>query len=116
MNAIALTNTDIKRAAFMVAKTNGNINPIVLGIKMAIVADLKRRFATGEVVTFEYLKKSTGRIRRATEPLTKYMATVRTGTLTATHSVVSLMKLWSVYCSQKWTVFKLIYDHNEYGP
>ena len=66
MNAIALTNTDIKRAAFMVAKTNGNINPIVLGIKMAIVADLKRRFATGEVVTFEYLKKSTGRIRRAT--------------------------------------------------
>ena len=66
MNAIALTNTDIKRAAFMVAKTNGNINPILLGIKMAMVAELKKRFAKGEVVTFEYFKKSSGRIRRAT--------------------------------------------------
>lgn len=66
MNTIAFTNIDIKRAAFMVAKTNGNINPILLGFKMAMVAELKKRFAKGEVVTFEFIKKSTGRIRRAT--------------------------------------------------
>ena len=64
-NIIAANDTDITRAAFMVAKTNGSINPIMLGAKLAMVAELKKRFAKGEVVEFEYLKKSTGTIRHA---------------------------------------------------
>lgn len=64
-NIIATNNTDITRAAFMVAKTNGNINPILLGAKVAMISELKRRFAKGEVVEFEYIKKSTGEIRHA---------------------------------------------------
>lgn len=65
-NIIAANDTDITRAAFMVAKTNGSINPIMLGAKLAMIAELKKRFAKGEVVEFEYYKKGTGTIRHAT--------------------------------------------------
>lgn len=65
-NIIATNNSDIERAAFMVAKTNGNINPILLGAKVAMVAEMKKRLAKGEVVEFEYIKKSTGELRHAT--------------------------------------------------
>ena len=65
-NAIAANNVDLERAAFMVAKTHGTINPILLGAKLAMIAELKRRFAKGEVVEFDYIKKSTGELRHAT--------------------------------------------------
>lgn len=64
-NIIAANNTDIVRISFMVAKTNGNINPILLGAKAAMIAELKKRFEKGEVVEFEYIKKSTGELRHA---------------------------------------------------
>ena len=64
-NIITANNTDLVRASFMVSKTNGNINPIILGAKLAMINELKKRFAKGEVVEFEYLKKSTGTIRHA---------------------------------------------------
>lgn len=63
-NIIAAKNTDITRAAWMVAKTNGAINPILLGAKLAMINELKKRFAKGEVVEFEFYKKSTGELRR----------------------------------------------------
>ncbi len=65
-NIISANTTDLIRASFMVAKTNGTINPIVLGAKLAMIAELKKRFAKGEVVEFDYIKKSTGEIRHAT--------------------------------------------------
>ena len=65
-NIISANTTDIIRATFMVAKTNGTINPLVLGAKLAMIAELKKRFAKGEVVEFDYIKKSTGEIRHAT--------------------------------------------------
>lgn len=64
-NVISVNNQDMTTAAFMLAKTNGNINPIVLGAKMAMVAELKKRFANGEIVEFDFIKKSTGEIRHA---------------------------------------------------
>jgi len=64
-NILAITNTDMERAAFMVAKTNGTINPILLGAKVAMIAELKKRLARGEVVEFDYLKKSTNTVRHA---------------------------------------------------
>lgn len=65
-NIIAVNNADIMRIGFMVSKTNGNINPILLGAKAAMIAELKKRFAKGEIVEFEYIKKSTGELRHAT--------------------------------------------------
>ena len=65
-NVIAANNVDLERAAFMVAKTRGQIDPILLGAKLAMISELKRRFAKGEVVEFEYIKKSTGELRRET--------------------------------------------------
>ena len=65
-NIIAASSTDIIRASYMVSKTNGTINPIVLGAKLAMIDELKRRFAKGEVVEFNYIKKSTGELRHAT--------------------------------------------------
>ncbi len=56
-NIIAMNNTDITRAAFMVAKSNGTINPILLGAKVAMISELKRRLAKGEIVEFDYIKK-----------------------------------------------------------
>ena len=63
-NIIATTNKDMQRAAFMVSKSNAEINPIFLGAKLAMLQELERRMSNGETVTFEYLKKSTGVIRR----------------------------------------------------
>ena len=70
-NIIATTNKDVERAAFMVAKTNGNINPILLGAKVAMIAELKKRLEKGEVVEFEYIKKSTQELRHAVGILPK---------------------------------------------
>lgn len=70
-NIIATNNTDIERAAFMVAKSNGKINPILLGAKVAMIAELKKRFEKGEVVEFDYWKKSTNELRHATGVLPK---------------------------------------------
>lgn len=64
-NIIATNNTDIERASFMIVKSHSEINPILLGAKVAMLSELTRRFNNGEIVTFEYLKKSTGEIRRA---------------------------------------------------
>ena len=64
-NIIAITNTDMNRANYMMAKTDGTINPLLMGAKLAMISELKKRFAKGEVVEFDYLKKSTGEIRHA---------------------------------------------------
>ena len=65
-NIISANTADLLRATFMVAKTNGSINPIVMGAKLAMISDLKKRLAKGEVVEFDYVKKSTGELRHAT--------------------------------------------------
>ena len=57
-NIIASTNKNIEIAAFMVAKSNGAIDPIILGAKLAMIAELKKRFEKGEIVEFDYVKKS----------------------------------------------------------
>ena len=62
-NILAITNTDMERAAFMVAKTNGTINPILLGAKVAMISELKKRLSKGEIVEFDFIKKSTGELR-----------------------------------------------------
>ena len=62
-NIIAANNIDIERAAFMVAKTNGTINPILLGAKVAMLSELKQRLLKGEIVEFDFIKKSTGELR-----------------------------------------------------
>ena len=70
-NIVSVNNTDMTRAAFMVAKTNDNINPILLGLKVAMLAELKKRLNKGEVVEFEYIKKSTNELRHAVGILPK---------------------------------------------
>ena len=62
-NIIAVNNTDMERASFMVAKTNGNINPILLGAKLAMIAELKKRLSKGEIVEIDFIKKGTGELR-----------------------------------------------------
>ena len=62
-NILAVTSTDMERAAFMVAKTNGTINPILLGAKVAMISELKKRLSKGEIVEFDFIKKSTGELR-----------------------------------------------------
>ena len=62
-NIIAINNTDMERASFMVAKTKGSINPILLGAKLAMISELKRRLSKGEVVEIDFIKKSTGELR-----------------------------------------------------
>ena len=64
-NIISTNSTDLIRASFMVAKTNGSINPILLGAKVAMLSELKKRLEKGEVVEFEYIKKSTHELRHA---------------------------------------------------
>ena len=63
-NIIIANNIDIKRAAFMVAKAPA-LNPVLLGAKLAMLNELKKRLKKGEVVEFEYIKKSTGELRHA---------------------------------------------------
>ena len=62
-NIIAATSTDMERAAFIINKTNGTINPIMLGAKVAMISELKKRLAKGEIVEFDFIKKSTGELR-----------------------------------------------------
>lgn len=62
-NVLAINNVDMERAAFMLAKTNGNINPILLGAKLAMISELKKRLAKGEIVEIDFIKKSTGELR-----------------------------------------------------
>lgn len=64
-NILSITNTDMERANFMMVKTNGTINPLLLGAKIAMISELKKRLAKGEIVEFDYLKKSTNTIRHA---------------------------------------------------
>lgn len=70
-NIIATNNKSLEIAAFMVAKTNGDINPILLGAKVAMLSELKKRLEKGEVVEFEYIKKSTHELRHAVGILPK---------------------------------------------
>ena len=65
-NIISANKNDLVRASFMIAKSNGNISPVLLGAKLAMVNELKKRFKKGEVVEFDYLKKSSGELRHAT--------------------------------------------------
>ena len=62
-NIIAINNTDAERASFMIAKTNGNINPILLGAKLAMISELKKRLSKGEIVEIDFIKKGTGELR-----------------------------------------------------
>ena len=56
-NIIATNNKSLEVAAFMVAKSNGNINPVILGAKIAMIENLRTRLAKGEIVEFDYAKK-----------------------------------------------------------
>ena len=56
-NIIAANCKSLEVAAFMVAKSNGNINPILLGAKIAMIENLRTRLAKGEIVQFDYVKK-----------------------------------------------------------
>ena len=56
-NIIAYNCKSLEVAAFMVAKSNGNINPILLGAKIAMIENLRTRLAKGEIVQFDYVKK-----------------------------------------------------------
>ena len=62
-NIIAVNYADMERASHMIAKTNGNINPILLGAKLAMISELKRRLSKGEIVEFDFVKKGTGELR-----------------------------------------------------
>ena len=62
-NIIMANNTDMERASFMVAKTNGNINPLMMGAKLAMISELKKRLGKGEIVEIDFIKKSTGELR-----------------------------------------------------
>ena len=64
-NIIAANSTYMVRASFMLAKSHGTINPIALGAKLAMVAELKKRLSKGEIVEFDYYSKSKNEIRHA---------------------------------------------------
>ena len=64
-NIIVTNGKDIERASFMIAKTDGNINPVIMATKVAMIAELKRRMEKGEIVEFDYFKKGTREIRHA---------------------------------------------------
>ena len=64
-NIIAVNNTDMERASFVIAKTNGNINPLLLGAKLAMISELKKRLSKGEIVEFDFYSKSKNEIRHA---------------------------------------------------
>ena len=56
-NIVATNSINIQVASFMVAKTNASINPIALGMKIAMIENLRTRLAKGEIVEFDYVKK-----------------------------------------------------------
>lgn len=64
-NIIVTNNTDINRASFMIVKSNGKINPVLLGAKLAMIAELKKRLSKGEIVEFDFYSKSKKEIRHA---------------------------------------------------
>lgn len=64
-NVIAANSTDMVRAPFMLSKSHGTINPIALGAKLAMVAELKKRLSKGEIVEFDFYSKSKNEIRHA---------------------------------------------------
>ena len=64
-NIIVTNTTDINRASFMIAKSKGEINPVLLGAKLAMVAELKKRLSKGEIVEFDFYSKSKKEIRHA---------------------------------------------------
>ena len=56
-NIVSTSSNSLEVAAFMVAKTNGTINPIALGMKIAMIENLRTRLAKGEIVEFDFVKK-----------------------------------------------------------
>lgn len=56
-NIIALNSRNLEAAAIMVAKSHSQINPIVLGSKIAMIENLRARLAKGEIVEFDYVRK-----------------------------------------------------------
>lgn len=64
-NIMITNDRDIERASYMVTKTEGSINPIIMSAKVAMVSELKKRLERGEIVEFDYIKKSTGVLRHA---------------------------------------------------
>lgn len=64
-NIIITNRTDIERASFMLAKSSGNMNSVLLGAKLAMVSELEKRLSRGEIVEFDYFSKSKNEIRHA---------------------------------------------------
>lgn len=62
-NVISVNNVDMERASYMLAKTHGNLNPVLLGAKLAMISELKKRLSKGEIVEIDFIKKSTGELR-----------------------------------------------------
>ncbi len=56
-NIVAASSTSLQVASFMVAKSNANINPVIMGMKLAMIENLRTRLAKGEIVEFDYVKK-----------------------------------------------------------
>ena len=56
-NIVSTSSKSLEIAAFMVTKTGGTINPIALGMKIAMIENLRARLAKGEIVEFDYVKK-----------------------------------------------------------
>lgn len=56
-NIVAASSTSLQVASFMVAKSNADINPVIMGMKLAMIENLRTRLAKGEIVEFDYLKK-----------------------------------------------------------
>ena len=64
-NIIVTNSKDLERVSFMIAKTAGNISPALMAAKVAMFAELKRRMEKGEIVEFDFVKKTTNEIRHA---------------------------------------------------
>ncbi len=62
-NVISVNDVDMERASYMLAKTHGNLNPVLLGAKLAMISELKKRLSKGEIVEIDFIKKSTGELR-----------------------------------------------------
>ena len=56
-NIVAISNKSLEVATFMMAKSDGQISPIALGVKIAMLENLRSRLAKGEIVEFDYVKK-----------------------------------------------------------
>lgn len=56
-NIIASNSKTVETATFMIAKSHGCIDPMILGAKIAMIENLRHRLAKGEIVEFDYVKK-----------------------------------------------------------